>query len=65
MPLSVAIMTIKPFASNEIEFLDAIQILMTHVNFNFLMCSSVGWDSAVSIATRYGLDSPGIEYQWG
>jgi hypothetical protein len=25
----------------------------------------VDWDSAVSIATCYGLDSPGIESQWG
>ena len=25
----------------------------------------VGWDSAVGIATRYGLDGPGIESRWG
>jgi hypothetical protein len=25
----------------------------------------VGQDSAVGIATHYGLDSPGIESQWG
>ena len=25
----------------------------------------VGQDSAVSIATRYGLDGPGIESRWG
>ena len=25
----------------------------------------VGWDSSVGIATRYGLDGPGIESQWG
>ena len=24
-----------------------------------------GWDSSVGIATRYGLDGPGIESQWG
>ena len=24
-----------------------------------------GWDSLVSIATRYGLDGPGIETRWG
>ena len=33
-----------------------------------LMClgtvPSVGWDSSVGIATRYGLDSPGIESRW-
>jgi hypothetical protein len=23
-----------------------------------------GWDSSVSTATRYGLDSPGIEFWW-
>ena len=23
------------------------------------------WDSSVGIATRYGLDSPGIESRWG
>jgi hypothetical protein len=28
-------------------------------------CIKMGLDSAVSIATRYGLDSPGIESQWG
>ena len=26
---------------------------------------SVGRDSSVGIATRYGLDGPGIESQWG
>jgi hypothetical protein len=26
---------------------------------------SVGWDSAVSIANRYGLDFKGIESRWG
>jgi hypothetical protein len=25
----------------------------------------VSRDSSVSIATRYGLDGPGIEYRWG
>ena len=24
-----------------------------------------GWDSSVGIATRYGLDGPGIESRWG
>ena len=24
-----------------------------------------GWDSSVSIVTRYGLDGPGIESRWG
>jgi len=25
----------------------------------------VGWDSSVDVATRYGLDGPGIESRWG
>jgi hypothetical protein len=25
----------------------------------------VGWDSSVGIATRYGLNGPGIESRWG
>ena len=25
----------------------------------------MGWDSLVGIATRYGLDGPGIESRWG
>jgi len=25
----------------------------------------IRWDSAVDIATRYGLDGPGIESRWG
>jgi len=28
-------------------------------------CGSVGRDSSVGIATRYGLDGPGIESRWG
>ena len=31
---------------------------------NRLPWVEVGRDSSVGIATRYGLDSPGIEYQW-
>ena len=31
----------------------------------FSLVSTVGRDSAVGIATRYGLDGPGIESQWG
>jgi len=27
--------------------------------------SMVGWDNVVGIATRYGLDSPGVEFWWG
>ena len=31
-----------------------------------LLCTSVmGRDSSVGIATRYGLDGPGIESRWG
>ena len=25
----------------------------------------MGWDSSIGIATRYGLDGPGIESRWG
>ena len=28
-------------------------------------CNGVGRDSSVGIATRYGLDDPGIESRWG
>ena len=33
----------------------------------FIKCNSyiVGWDSIVSIATHYRLDSLGIEFWWG
>ena len=41
-------------------------------SFSGLLCILVGppstqggWDSAVGIATRYGLDGPGIESRWG
>ena len=27
--------------------------------------ANVGRDSSVGIATRYGLDGPGIEFRWG
>ena len=33
-------------------------------NLSFAMVNK-GWDSSVGIATRYGLDGPGIESQWG
>ena len=29
------------------------------------LCEYVGLDSSVGIATRYGLDGPGIESRWG
>jgi len=25
----------------------------------------MGWDSSVGIVTRYGLDGPGLESEWG
>jgi hypothetical protein len=46
-------------------------ILSSRWNFKVLITSvqpgsmSLGRDSVVSIATRYGLDSPGIESRWG
>jgi hypothetical protein len=30
-----------------------------------LLSIHVGQDSVVGIATRYGLDGPGIEFRWG
>jgi hypothetical protein len=30
-----------------------------------LLASYEGWDSVGGIATRYGLDGPGIETGWG
>ena len=33
--------------------------------FGSTTCPFVGWDSSVDIATRYGLDGPGIESRWG
>ena len=41
-----------------------------HTFFLYLFSSfsirvSVGRDSLVGIATHYGLDGPGIEFQWG
>ena len=33
--------------------------------FEFVIPAFVGRDSAVGIATRYGLDGPGIESLWG
>jgi hypothetical protein len=34
-------------------------------SFDFFTISVVGRNSAVGIATRYGLDGPGIESRWG
>jgi hypothetical protein len=31
----------------------------------FKIGTRVGWDGVVGIATRYGLDGPGIESRWG
>ena len=30
-----------------------------------VLLTELGWDSSVGIATRYGLDGPGIESRWG
>jgi hypothetical protein len=34
-------------------------------NCSLMTPKNVDRDSAVSIATRYGLDGPGIEFRWG
>jgi hypothetical protein len=36
-----------------------------HPNMATVQASKVGRDSSVGIATRYGLDGPGIESRWG
>jgi hypothetical protein len=33
--------------------------------FQLVLFDGVGRDSSVGIATRYGLDVPGIEFRWG
>jgi hypothetical protein len=35
------------------------------LNFKFYKHETVGRDISVGIATRYGLDGPGIESRWG
>ena len=42
----------------------AFQVHQTLQNI-FLLADLLGRDSSVSIATRYGLDGPGIESRWG
>jgi hypothetical protein len=37
----------------------------THCRFHYDIYLCVGRNSAVGIATCYGLDGPGIESQWG
>ena len=46
---------------NENELL--VYIYIRAVHFHTCVCV-VGWDSSVGIATRYGLDGPGIESWW-
>jgi hypothetical protein len=42
------------------------EILLPYGLKNFIFYpSTVGRDSAVGLATRYGLDGPGIESRWG
>jgi len=38
---------------------------MAQVKLAIILLRIRGQDNAVSIATRYGLDGPGIESQWG
>ena len=33
-------------------------------NCDHIGCVTMGWDGSVGIATRYGLDGPGIETRW-
>jgi hypothetical protein len=39
---------------------------LTAIHIKIFLCVSVvGWDGVVSVATRYGLDTLGIESWWG
>jgi hypothetical protein len=40
-------------------------ILVYYYCYYYYILSVVGQDSVVGIATRYGLDGPGIESRWG
>jgi hypothetical protein len=40
-------------------------IIITIIIIKDIATTIVGRDSAVGIATRYGLDGPGIESRWG
>ena len=35
------------------------------IGFSLLMSDYMGRDSVVDVATRYGLDGPGIDSRWG
>ena len=39
------------------------QMKQSEVFATFLSCNIVGRDSSVGVATRYGLDGPGIEFR--
>ena len=41
------------------------QILYNGAEYLLALVTEVGRDSSVGIATRYGLDGPGIESRWG
>ena len=43
----------------------SIETVRIKVQFNVLNSLISGRDSSVGIATRYGLDGPGIEWRWG
>ena len=40
-------------------------VYMADVSYDELTLSMAGRDSSVGMATRYGLDGPDIESQWG
>jgi hypothetical protein len=42
-----------------------VSLLLPLFNMFNLLRFFMGRDSAVGIATRYGLDGPGIEFRWG
>ena len=46
-------------------YLRAMSCVRMYEWFTKSFISLMGWDSSVGIATRYGLDGPGIESRWG
>jgi hypothetical protein len=41
------------------------KVMNLYKRLSILFKLAQGWDSSVGIATRYGMDGPGIEYRWG
>ena len=48
----------------DVKIHKSFRVVKYKVNFELYLCTR-GRDSSVGIATRYGLDGPGIESRWG